>query len=162
MEIEAFSRIQAYVEQVATYSTKFGVAWIFGTIVFRIMPAIAFMDGVYADDQEVFQCVTTQPGCNQMCFNQFSPILPHRLYLLHITLLMLPIFAFLTWAISFENRSSREENELKMLEVSAAKRFTLTRDDRDFSVSKNETLCLPYLQTLESNFNIVLYYLLPG
>ena len=121
MEIEAFSKIHDYVEQIAAYSTKFGVAWIFGTIIFRTIPAIAFMDGVYADDQDVFQCVTTQPGCNQMCFNQFSPILPHRLYLLHITLLMLPIFAFFTWVVTFEGRANREEDELRELEVSVCK-----------------------------------------
>ena len=72
MEVEAFYRIQGYVDQISQYSTKFGVAWIFASIVFRVVPAIAFMDGIYADDQDVFECVTTQPGCNQMCFNQFS------------------------------------------------------------------------------------------
>ena len=71
MEIEALYRIQGYVDDISKYSTKFGVAWIFGSIVFRVVPAIAFMDGIYADDQDVFECVTTQPGCNQMCFNQF-------------------------------------------------------------------------------------------
>ena len=72
MEVEAFYRIQGYIDHISQYSTKFGVAWIFASIVFRVVPAIAFMDGIYADDQDVFLCVNTEPGCNQMCFNQFS------------------------------------------------------------------------------------------
>ena len=46
-----------------------------------------------------------------------SPILPHRLYLLHITLLVLPIFMFLTYAINFQEKSQREEDEIQNYEV---------------------------------------------
>ena len=63
-----------------------------GTLLFRLIPAIALMDGLYGDDQDEFECLTTQPGCKQMCFNTFSPILHHRLWCLNITILMIPTF----------------------------------------------------------------------
>ena len=31
-------------------------------------------DRVYADEQSEFKCNTQQPGCNNVCFNSFSPI----------------------------------------------------------------------------------------
>lgn len=31
-------------------------------------------DTVYSDEQSAFACNTLQPGCPNVCFNQFSPI----------------------------------------------------------------------------------------
>ena len=70
-----------------------------------MIPAIALMDGLYGDDQDEFECLTTQPGCKQMCFNSFSPILHHRMWCLSICILFVPTFVFLAWAVAFEVRN---------------------------------------------------------
>ena len=66
----------------------------FVVIIFRLLPAIFLGDGIYGDEQDEFECVGTQPGCRNMCFTEFSPMQPPRMWCLQILLSCLPPVIF--------------------------------------------------------------------
>ena len=63
-------------------------------IIFRLLPAIFLGDGIYGDEQDEFECVGTQPGCRNMCFTEFSPMQPPRMWCLQILLSCVPPVIF--------------------------------------------------------------------
>ena len=66
----------------------------FVVIIFRLLPAIFLGDGIYGDEQDEFECVGTQPGCRNMCFTEFSPMQPPRMWCLQILLSCVPPVIF--------------------------------------------------------------------
>ena len=55
-------------------------------------------DRVYADEQSEFRCNTAQPGCNNVCFNIFSPISHLRFWGFQIIVVTLPSIIFLIYS----------------------------------------------------------------
>lgn len=47
---------------------------------FRLLPATTLGEEIFDDEQEEFECSTSQPACKQMCYNRFSPMSHHRLW----------------------------------------------------------------------------------
>ena len=47
---------------------------VFGSKSANLIGSLFSGDRVYADEQSEFKCNTQQPGCNNVCFNSFSPI----------------------------------------------------------------------------------------
>jgi len=83
--------------RILKYSTPFGHLWNFGTFMCRLLPASTIGEAVYGDEMSDFECLTTQPGCQQMCYNQFSPMTHTRFWSMHILILSFPpiMFAFI-------------------------------------------------------------------
>lgn len=52
---------------------------------------------VYSDEQVEFRCNTAQPGCNNVCFNTFSPISHVRFWGIQIIMVCLPSIVFLIY-----------------------------------------------------------------
>ena len=77
----------------------------------RLLPASTIGEAVYGDEMSDFECLTTQPGCQQMCYNQFSPMTHTRFWSMHVSLRackQLPgILNFLTGIINWEHLSCR-------------------------------------------------------
>ena len=51
----------------------------------RLLPASTIGEAVYGDEMSDFECLTTQPGCQQMCYNQFSPMTHTRFWSMHVS-----------------------------------------------------------------------------
>ena len=73
------------------------------TFLCRLLPATTIGDAVYGDEMSDFDCVTTQPGCPQMCYNLFAPMSHVRYWSLHVRkskagLKIWQWFRFCSWA----------------------------------------------------------------
>ena len=58
----------------------------------RLLPASTIGEAVYGDEMSDFECLTTQPGCQQMCYNQFSPMTHTRFWSMHVSIVFLKAF----------------------------------------------------------------------
>ena len=83
-------------------------------IIFRLLPAIFLGDGIYGDEQDEFECVGTQPGCRNMCFTEFSPMQPPRMWCLQILLSCVP-------PVIFNFYAARQTAQEKISIISSAK-----------------------------------------
>ncbi|CBY15042.1 unnamed protein product [Oikopleura dioica] len=93
----SFEVLAGISEKLLKYSTPFGHMWNALTFLCRLLPATTIGDAVYGDEMSDFDCVTTQPGCPQMCYNLFAPMSHVRYWSLHILFLSFPplIFSFI-------------------------------------------------------------------
>ena len=64
------------------------------TFLCRLIPAVTIGDAAYGDEQSDFECVTTQPGCKQMCYTMFAPISHVRFWAMQILILSFPTMIF--------------------------------------------------------------------
>lgn len=129
-------------------------------IIFRLLPAIFLGDGIYGDEQDEFECVGTQPGCRNMCFTEFSPMQPPRMWCLQILLSCVPPVIFNFYAArqtaqyhrDMELMTSYEEKLGKMDEDEISGDKILTdqqvemlhaEDERNYHTSRDEN---PYRQ----------------
>ena len=67
----------------------------------RLLPATTIGEAVYGDEMSDFECVTTQPGCRQVCYNQFSPMTHTRFWSMHILILSFPPILYSFIAANF-------------------------------------------------------------
>ena len=64
------------------------------TFLCRLFPGATVGDGVYGDEFGGFECVTTQPGCHQVCYNLFAPMNHPRFYQMQVLFLCFPSLLF--------------------------------------------------------------------
>ena len=64
------------------------------TFLCRLFPGATVGDGVYGDEYGDFECVTTQPGCKQACYNLFAPMSHPRFYTMQVLFLCFPSMLF--------------------------------------------------------------------
>lgn len=86
--------LQLISERLLKYSTPFGHVWVALTFLCRLIPAVTIGDAAYGDEQSDFECVTTQPGCKQMCYTMFAPISHVRFWAMQILILSFPTMIF--------------------------------------------------------------------
>jgi len=80
----------------ATLSGKY---WIIIMFIFRIIVVLSVGERVYGDEQSRFICNTMQPGCDNVCYNRFSPISHIRFWAIQILFACLPSITFIVWAM---------------------------------------------------------------
>lgn len=81
-------------EKLLKYSTPFGHIWVAITFLCRLIPLATIGDNLYADEQDNFECITTQPGCGQMCYNLFAPMSLVRFWGMQILITCFPSLIF--------------------------------------------------------------------
>merc|ERR1712157_280590 len=69
-------------------------------IFFRLFVILVVAEEIYDDELEDFRCDTNQPGCKNVCFNNFSPISKERFWAFQIMFCTLPILIFHEYALS--------------------------------------------------------------
>jgi len=77
----SLSRIVSLAARLLPVHTPFCLVWIFPVkqlcwLIFfcRLIIVISIGDSIYGDEQSNFICNTLQPGCSNVCYNQFAPI----------------------------------------------------------------------------------------
>jgi len=80
----AWHIIEKLLEQVAEHSTLVGKFWVTFFFVLRFLIVISIADTVFGDERGAFVCNTLTPGCENICFNDFSPISLIRLWALQV------------------------------------------------------------------------------
>lgn len=75
---------------ISKYSTVIGRIWLSVIFVFRVLVLVVAAQSVWHDEQLDFQCNTLQPGCKNVCFDHFFPILHVRLWALQLIFVATP------------------------------------------------------------------------
>ncbi|KAI5622875.1 gap junction beta-3 protein [Silurus asotus] len=81
---------QALLSGVNKYSTAFGRIWLSVVFVFRVLVYVVAAERVWGDDQKDFDCNIKQPGCANVCYNDFFPISHIRLWALQLIFVTCP------------------------------------------------------------------------
>ena len=90
--------LDRFAENVRVYSTPIGQLWNTVNFVFRLFVIVAVGSSVYGDEQGAFKCDTGQPGCQNVCFNRFSPISHMRFWAFQILFVSTPPIFFYMYA----------------------------------------------------------------
>lgn len=101
-------------ENVRLYSTPVAALWNVVTFVFRMFVVASVGSSVYGDEQGAFKCDTGQPGCQNVCFNRFSPISHMRFWAFQLLFVATPVLFFHMFA-------GKETGEVKLLEDAEAR-----------------------------------------
>ncbi|XP_039107678.1 gap junction beta-5 protein [Hyaena hyaena] len=72
------------------YSTAFGRIWLSLVFIFRVLVYLVTAERVWSDDHKDFDCNTKQPGCSNVCFDEFFPVSHVRLWALQLILVTCP------------------------------------------------------------------------
>ncbi|XP_020015213.1 gap junction beta-5 protein [Castor canadensis] len=72
------------------YSTAFGRIWLSLVFIFRVLVYLVTAEHVWSDDHKDFDCNTKQPGCSNVCFDEFFPVSHVRLWALQLILVTCP------------------------------------------------------------------------
>nr|XP_003471116.1 gap junction beta-5 protein [Cavia porcellus]XP_013009226.1 gap junction beta-5 protein [Cavia porcellus] len=81
---------EALLSGVNKYSTAFGRIWLSLVFIFRVLVYVVTAERVWSDDHKDFDCNTHQPGCSNVCFDQFFPVSHVRLWALQLILVTCP------------------------------------------------------------------------
>ncbi|XP_056438375.1 gap junction beta-4 protein-like [Gadus chalcogrammus] len=82
--------LQGLLNGVNKYSTVFGRIWLSVVFIFRLMVFVVAAEKVWGDDQKDFDCNTRQPGCHNVCYDNFFPISHTRLWALQLIFVTCP------------------------------------------------------------------------
>ena len=72
------------------YSTALGRIWLSVVFIFRVLVYVVAAEEVWDDEQKDFVCNTKQPGCPNVCYDQFFPVSHVRLWALQLILVTCP------------------------------------------------------------------------
>lgn len=72
------------------YSTAFGRVWLSLVFIFRLLVYLVTAERVWSDDHKDFSCDTRQPGCPNVCYDEFFPVSHVRLWALQLILVTCP------------------------------------------------------------------------
>nr|AAL56444.1 connexin-like protein [Oikopleura dioica] len=70
----AYSVLENLLAQVNRHATILGKYWFVALYTCRIVIVCSIAPAIYSDEQSSFKCNTLQVGCENVCFNQISPI----------------------------------------------------------------------------------------
>jgi len=93
-----WSILESTVNKALHYSTPLGYMWMFLLFTFRMFITAVVGSAVYGDEVGAFRCDTNQPGCQNVCYNRFSPISHMRFWAFQMMFVCLPSLAFMTFA----------------------------------------------------------------
>ncbi|XP_062910241.1 gap junction protein beta 8 [Mobula hypostoma] len=108
------------------YSTSIGKIWLTVIFVFRIMILVVAAESVWGDEQSDFTCNTLQPGCKNVCYDQFFPMSHIRLWCLQLIFISTPallVSLHVAYKQHEEKRSlEKRQGFLKKEEIDALKK----------------------------------------
>ncbi|XP_039269268.1 gap junction alpha-3 protein-like [Styela clava] len=89
--------MEKLIEQSGEHSTLIGKFWVTSVFILRLLIATAIADDVWKDGQDDFVCNTLSPGCLNVCYNEFSPVVVSRYWMLQILFTTLPSMIFIVY-----------------------------------------------------------------
>ncbi|XP_025275777.1 gap junction beta-3 protein [Canis lupus baileyi] len=99
--------LQALLSGVNKYSTAFGRIWLSVVFVFRVLVYVVAAERVWGDEQKDFDCNTKQPGCTNVCYDDFFPISNIRLWALQLIFVTCPSLLVMLHVAYREERERR-------------------------------------------------------
>ena len=90
--------IEKILEEAGKHSTIIGKLWILSVFFFRVLIVTRIGDTIYHDEQAAFRCNNRQPGCENVCFNKYTPISYIRFCAFQIIIAALPTVFYILYA----------------------------------------------------------------
>ncbi|XP_047418928.1 gap junction beta-3 protein [Sciurus carolinensis] len=103
--------LQALLSGVNKYSTAFGRIWLSVVFVFRVLVYVVAAERVWGDEQKDFDCNTKQPGCTNVCYDNFFPISNIRLWALQLIFVTCPSLLVILHVAYREERERRHRQK---------------------------------------------------
>uniref|UniRef100_UPI00358E6F71 gap junction beta-2 protein-like n=1 Tax=Myxine glutinosa TaxID=7769 RepID=UPI00358E6F71 len=107
-----WSSLFATINVMSKYSTVIGRIWLSVIFIFRMLVLVVAAQSVWRDEQSDFQCNTLQPGCKNVCFDHFFPILHVRLWALQLIFVATPTMLVV---MHISSRYRREKKKGKFI-----------------------------------------------
>ncbi|KAM8872798.1 gap junction beta-6 protein-like [Synchiropus picturatus] len=89
------------------HSTSLGKVWLSVLFIFRVMVLLVAAESVWGDEQSDFTCNTLQPGCENVCYDQFFPVSHIRLWCLQLVFVSTPTL-LVTMYVAYRNHRDRK------------------------------------------------------
>ncbi|XP_068821350.1 gap junction beta-4 protein [Capricornis sumatraensis] len=89
------------------YSTALGRIWLSVVFIFRVLVYVVAAEEVWDDEQKDFVCNTKQPGCPNVCYDQFFPVSHVRLWALQLILVTCPSL-FVVMHVAYRQERERK------------------------------------------------------
>jgi len=117
----AWHIVEKLLEQVGAHSTLVGKFWTTFFFILRFLMVVSIADTVFGDERGNFECNIDTPGCENVCFNDFSPISLIRLWALQILAVSLPAVIFMVYT-AHKMEKIAQARKLKQEEQSKLKK----------------------------------------
>lgn len=134
-------------ENVRLYSTPVAALWNVVTFVFRMFVVASVGSSVYGDEQGAFKCDTGQPGCQNVCFNRFSPISHMRFWAFQLLFVATPVLFFHMYAGKetgevklLEEAEKKQKQEQESIEKKRNELGTIEEDETDFGTEEHMSM----------------------
>ncbi|KAG7502932.1 gap junction beta-2 protein-like isoform X1 [Solea senegalensis] len=89
------------------HSTSLGKVWLSVLFIFRVMVLVVAAESVWGDEQSDFTCNTLQPGCENVCYDQFFPVSHIRLWCLQLVFVSTPTL-LVAMHVAYRNHSDKK------------------------------------------------------
>merc|ERR1739842_158524 len=97
MGIMAWHILEQLLEQTAAHSTLLGKFWTTFFFVLRFLMVVSIADTIFGDDRDDFECNVETPGCENVYYNDYSPISLLSLWAFQILAVSLPAVIFMVY-----------------------------------------------------------------
>uniref|UniRef100_A0A8C6NII9 Gap junction protein n=1 Tax=Nothobranchius furzeri TaxID=105023 RepID=A0A8C6NII9_NOTFU len=98
--------LYAQLVRVNRHSTSLGKIWLSVLFIFQVMVLIVAAESVWGDEQSDFTCNTLQPGCENVCYDQFFPVSHIRLWSLQLVFVSTPTL-LVSMYVAYRNRGDK-------------------------------------------------------
>lgn len=105
-----------FLEEVQKHSTVVGKVWLTILFIFRMLVLGTAAESSWGDEKSDFMCDTTQPGCENVCYDKAFPISHIRFWVLQIIFVSTPSLLYMGHAmhtIRMEEKKKFREEEMK-------------------------------------------------
>uniref|UniRef100_H3CYB1 Gap junction protein n=1 Tax=Tetraodon nigroviridis TaxID=99883 RepID=H3CYB1_TETNG len=90
------------------HSTSLGKVWLSVLFIFRVMVLVVAAESVWGDEQSDFTCNTLQPGCENVCYDQFFPVSHIRLWCLQLVFVSTPALLVAMY-VAYRNHGDKKK-----------------------------------------------------
>ncbi|CAI5637867.1 gap junction beta-2 protein [Oreochromis niloticus] len=90
------------------HATSLGKIWLSVLFIFRVMVLVVAAESVWGDEQSDFTCNTLQPGCENVCYDQFFPVSHIRLWCLQLVFVSTPTLLVAMYVAYRNHRDKRK------------------------------------------------------
>ncbi|XP_029112852.1 gap junction gamma-1 protein-like isoform X2 [Scleropages formosus] len=95
----SWSFLTRLLDELANHSTFVGKIWLTMLIIFRIVLTVVGGESIYHDEQSKFMCNTAQPGCENVCYDEFAPLSHVRFWIFQVIMITTPTIMYVGFAM---------------------------------------------------------------
>ncbi|XP_044298102.1 gap junction beta-2 protein-like [Varanus komodoensis] len=114
--------LQAILGGVNKHSTSIGKIWLTILFIFRVMILVVAAEKVWGDEQQDFTCNTLQPGCKNVCYDEYFPISHIRLWALQLIFVSTPALLVAMHVAYRRHEKKRKHRHGEKVDIEALKR----------------------------------------